>query len=152
MNSQGFLQTLKLIHISLVAGLTIFSVFAFVQNNGFNADINTDSNLLYMVPVVALLGYFGSQVLFKKMVSKVQVTDSLQTKLIHYQTASIMKYALIEGPAFIALFVYYTTGNALPLVIAGCLLAYLFVQRPTKEKVISGLNLNSDERRALDSK
>lgn len=152
MNSKGFFQTLKLIHISLVAGLTIFSVFAFVQNNGFNADINTDSNLLYMVPVVALLGYFGSQVLFKKMVSKVQVTDSLQTKLNHYQTASIMKYALIEGPAFIALFVYYTTGNALPLVIAGCLLAYLFVQRPTKEKVISGLNLNSDERRALDRK
>ncbi|MFD0799481.1 hypothetical protein ACFQZJ_18565 [Maribacter chungangensis] len=144
-----FLQTLKLIHIFLVTGLTLFSFIAFVQNNGFNADINTNSTLLYLVPAVALLGYFGSQILFNKMISKVLESDALQVKLNHYQTASIIKYALIEAPTIIALFVYYATGNALPLVIALCLLAYLFVQRPTKEKIIASLPLNPEERRAV---
>ena len=152
MNVLRFIQTLKLIHIALVVGLTIFSVLAYAQNNSFNADINTNSTLLYIVPIVALLGYFGSQMFFKKMLLQVHTSDSLQTKLNKYQTAAIVKYALIEGPAFIALFVYYTTGNALPLVIAICLLAYLFVQRPAKEKIIKSLNLNSDERRALNGK
>lgn len=151
MNMTRYLKTLKLIHISLVIGLTLFSVFAYVQNNGFNADINTNSTLLYIVPVAALLGYFGSQVLFKKMISKVQDSDTLQAKLNHYQSASIMKYALIEGPAFVALFVYYVTGNALPLIIALCMLAYLFVQRPSKDKLINSLHLNSEERRAIDA-
>ncbi len=152
MNVQRFLQKLKLIHTFLVIGLIIFSVFAYVQNNGFNADINNNSTLLYIVPIAALLGYFGSQIFFNKMLSKVQPPDVLQTKLNTYQIAVIIKYALIEAPAFIALFVYYTTGNALPLVIAICLLAYLFVQRPAKEKIIKSLKLNSDERRALNGK
>lgn len=152
MNIQRFIQTLKLIHISLVAGLTIFSLIAYVQNKGFNADINTNSTLLYIVPITALLGYFGSQLFFKKMLSNVQISDSLEQKLGKYQTASIIKYALIEGPAFIALFVYYATGNALPLVIAVCLLVYLFVQKPTKDKIIKSLDLKSDQRRALDGK
>jgi beta-lactamase regulating signal transducer with metallopeptidase domain len=152
MNVLRFIQTLKLIHIALVVGLTIFSVLAYAQNNSFNADINTNSTLLYIVPIVALLGYFGSQMFFKKMLLQVHTSDSLQTKLNKYQTAAIVKYALIEGPAFIALFVYHTTGNALPLVIAVCLLAYLFVQKPTKDKIIDSLNLTSDERSALDVK
>ncbi|SRR6056297_775279 len=150
MNVQRFIQTLKLIHISLFIGLTICSVLAYVQNSSFNADINTNSTLLYIVPIVALLGYFGSQVFFKKMLSKVQKSDALQTKLKTYQTACIVKYALLEAPAFIALFVYHATGNALPLVIAVCLLAYLFVQKPTENKIINSLDLTSDERRALD--
>ena len=152
MNVLRFIQTLKLIHIALVVGLTIFSVLAYAQNNSFNADINTNSTLLYIVPIVALLGYFGSQMFFKKMLLQVNTSDSLQTKLNKYQTAAIVKYALIEGPAFIALFVYHTTGNALPLVIAVCLLAYLFVQKPTKDKIIDSLNLTSDERSALNVK
>ena len=152
MNVQRFIQTLKLIHVSLVVGLAIFSVFAFMQNKDFNADINTNSTLLYIVPIAALIGYFGSQLLFRKMLSNVQTSDSLQLKLNKYQTASIIKYALIEGPAFIALFAYYTTGSALPLVIALCLLAYLFVQKPTKDKIINSLDLTSDQRRTLNGK
>ena len=152
MNVQRYIQTLKLIHVSLVVGLAIFSVFAFMQNKDFNADINTNSTLLYIVPIAALIGYFGSQLFFRKMLSNVQTSDSLQPKLNKYQTASIIKYALIEGPAFIALFVYYTTGSALPLVIALCLLAYLFVQKPTKDKIMNSLDLTSDQRRTLNGK
>jgi ABC-type proline/glycine betaine transport system permease subunit len=151
MNPPRFLKTLRIIHLSLVVGLGLFTAVAFFQNSSFNADINANSNLLYIVPVVALFGYFGSQLLFKRMLDNVKKSDSLERKLNQYQIASIIKYALIEGPACIALFVYLVTGNALPLVIAGCLLAYLFVQRPTKNRISNRLSLSSEEQRTFDS-
>lgn len=138
--------------MSLVLGLSIFFIIAIVQGNGFNTDLSTNRTLLYLVPVLALLGYFGSQFLFKKMISDTQLSDSLEIKLKKFQSASHIKYIIIEAPAFLALFVYYVTGNTLPLVIAGCLLAYLLVQRPTKEKVLESLPLNAEEKRTIGNK
>lgn len=152
MDIKSYFKTLKLLHLSLSAGLSIFLVLAIVQGNGFNTNLNTNSTFLFIVPVAALLGYFGSQVLFKKMLSSIPKSDSFHKKLQRFQSALLVKYTLIEAPGFIALFAYYATGNALPLVIAGCLLAYLFVQGPTKEKLKSSLPLSAEEKRTLDFK
>lgn len=149
MEIKTFLKTLSFMHIALVIGLTIFTILAIVQNGEFNTETNAKNILLYLVPVTAMLGYFGSQFLFKKLLSKVSDTDSLEQKLRKYQSASHLKYMLIEAPAFFALFVYYTSGNALPLIIAICLLVYLFVQKPSKQKIRTELPLNSEEERKL---
>ena len=149
MEIKTFLKTLSFMHIALVIGLTIFTILAIVQNGEFNTETNAKNILLYLVPVTAMLGYFGSQFLFKKLLSKVSDTDSLEQKLRKYQSASHLKYMLIEAPAFFALFVYYTSGNALPLIIAICLLVYLFVQKPSKQKIRTELPLNSAEERKL---
>lgn len=137
-------------HYALVLGLLIFFVIALVQGNGFNTDLSSNRGLLYMVPVLALAGYFGSQVVFRKMLAGTQLSDSLETKLKKFQSASHIKYIVIEAPAFIALFTYFVTGNALPLVIAGCLLAYLFAQRPTKQRVLDNLPLSLKEKQIID--
>lgn len=152
MELKNYFKSLKVLHLSLVIGLSIFFIIALVQGNDFNTDINANRTLLYLVPVSALIGYFGSQFLFKKMLSSVQLSDSLETKLKKFQSASHIKYVIIEAPAFLALFVYYITGNALPLVIAGSLLAYLFVQKPSKEKVIQNLPFNAEEKQAITYK
>ncbi len=149
MDIKSFFKSLKFLHLALVFGLSLFLIIAIVQGTSFNTDLNTNSTLLYLVPIFALLGYFGSQVIFKKMLSSVQLSDSFETKLKKFQSASHIKYILIEAPAFLGLFVYYASGNALPLVISGCLLAYLFVQKPTKEKVLNSLPFNSEEKKAL---
>ncbi len=145
MDVKAFLKALSFMHISLVAGLGIFTLIAVSQGKGFNTSTDGDNALLYVVPVVALLGYFGSQVIFKRMITKVNITDSLETKLKKYQSASHIKFILIEAPAFLSLFVYYGTGNALPLIIAVCLLAYLIAQRPNKNKIVETLPLTTEE-------
>ncbi|WP_158657208.1 hypothetical protein [Maribacter cobaltidurans] len=83
------------------------------------------------------------------MISSVNKDVSLENKLKTYQTASIIKYALLEGPAFFAIVAYSLTGNALPLVIAICLVLYLAVQRPNLHKLMDTLPLTSDEKRKL---
>ena len=150
MEIKSFLKTLSIMHLSLVIGLVIFTLIAIAQGKGFNTNTDQSNTLLYLVPILALIGYFGSKHLFKKMLSDVKESDALVEKLKKFQSASHVKYALIEAPAFFALYVYYDSGNALPLVIAICLLAYLFVQRPTKNRISNRLSLSSEELRTLD--
>ncbi|MFS4455560.1 hypothetical protein [Maribacter sp. 2304DJ31-5] len=149
MKIKNYLKALSIFHMSLVVGLCIFLAFAVSQVKSFNTDTSEQHILLYMVPVFALLGYFGSQFFFKKMISGIKIMDALEEKLKKFQSASHIKYVLIEVPAFLALFTYYNSGNALPLLIALCLLAYLFVQKPSRGKVLKELPLTADEKQQL---
>lgn len=138
-------------HLFLLIGLSIFTIWVIFQINTFNTDSNGESIFLYAVPVISTIGYFGSQWIFKKMISKIQLNTRLEDKLKKYQSALHIKYALIEMPAFIGLFAYYNTGNALPLVISICLLAYLAVQRPNKDHIIKNVPLTSEEQSQIQS-
>lgn len=145
MDTKTFLRTLSIMHLSLVIGLVIFTLIAIAQGKGFNTVTDESNTLLYLVPVFALFGYFGSKYLFDKMLSDLKKSDALPEKLKKFQSASHVKYALIEAPAFFALYVYYDSGNALPLVIAICLLAYLFVQKPNRDRIIKNIPLSKEE-------
>lgn len=138
-------------HLFLLIGLSIFTIWVIFQINTFNTDSNGESIFLYAVPVISIIGYFGSQWVFKKMTAKIQLNTRLEDKLKKYQSALHIKYALIEMPAFIGLFAYYKTGNALPLVISICLLAYLAVQRPNKDHIIKNVPLTSEEQSQIQS-
>lgn len=146
MELKNFIKSLKIMHLFLVAGLSIFTIWVILQINSFNTSTNGDNVYLYLVPVLALLGYFGSQLIFKKMTARIKLESQLTDKLKKYQSALHLKYALIEIPAFLGLFVYFNTGNALPVVISICLLAYLFVQKPNKENIVNSLPLTSEEK------
>ncbi|MFS4468425.1 hypothetical protein [Maribacter sp. 2210JD10-5] len=149
MEIKTYLKSLSFLHLSLVAGVALFTIFAVSKVQRFDTANGQGNVLLYAVPVVALIGYFGSQFIFKKLLSSLKNTDSLEDKLKKFQSASLVKYAFIEAPTFLALFIYYSSGNALPLVIALCLLAYLYVQKPNKERIIKSLPLTSEEVRTL---
>jgi len=149
MDLKSFLKSLHFLHLSLVMGLTVFFIIALIQNNTFNTDIEENKLLLFLVPITSLLGYFGSKFIFKRRIKELQTTDSLTFKLEKYQTAAHIQYMLIEIPAFIALYVYTVTGNALPLVITGCLLCYLFAQKPSISNIKKCLPFNTKDFKAM---
>ncbi|WP_324027606.1 hypothetical protein QSV08_06545 [Maribacter sp. BPC-D8] len=149
MELKNFIKSLSIMHLFLLVGLSIFTIWVIFQINTFNTDSNGESMFLYAVPIFAMIGYFGSQWIFKKMTSKIQLSTRLEDKLKKYQSALHIKYALIEMPAFIGLFAYYNTGNALPLVISICLLAYLAVQRPNKNHIIKNVPLTVEEQNQI---
>ena len=150
MEPKSFLRVLSLIHISLFSGLLLFAIFAYFQNGSFTAAMNQEDIFVYIVPVVAAVGYFASQHLLRKLLSGIKKEEQLQSKLGKYQTALLVQYAVIEGPAFLALFAYYGTGNALHLVIAISLLAFLFTKKPTVAKLIKDVPLTLEEHRQFD--
>lgn len=134
----------------MVLGLAVFTAFVLFQNKGFKANTNEDNVFLYIVPIAALIGYFGSQLVVKKMMGTIKRTATLQQKLNTFQSSQIIKFACIEAPAILGLFAYYSSGNALPLVISICLLAYLVVQRPNKERLLRFAPLTHEEQRLIE--
>ncbi|TLF44880.1 hypothetical protein [Maribacter aurantiacus] len=149
MEIKSYLRTNKIIHLALVAGVSVFLLLSYLGSGEFNAQMDESNPFLYLVPITAVAGYFGSQFIFRNQISAIDKTMPLEEKLKRYQSASIVKYALLEGPAFLAIVGYNTSGNALPLVIAVCLVLYLAVQRPNLQKLLDTLPLTSDEKRIL---
>ncbi len=151
MNSKKSLQTLKILHLSLLAGPIAYAVFAYLQKQSFNAQMDADSMFTYVVPITALIGYFAGTFLFQRRIQSIKKNDTLPTKLGTYQTALLVKYALLEGPAFLALVAYHLNGNALHFVIAISLIVYIYAQRPTKKQLFNELPLNLEERKSFDT-
>lgn len=151
MQFRPFLRTLTIIHSGLCAVLLLFGIFAYYQNGGFMARMNPQNIFIYIVPIAAAAGYFLSQLLFKKQVHAISYEETLSTKLGKYQIASLLKYALLEAPGFLALMAYSWSGNALYLVIAIALIVYLFIQRPTAEKIKKELPLSLEEQKQFDN-
>ena len=100
---------------------------------------------IYLVPSIAILAYFGSKLVFKQELSKIDKSATLAQKFAKYQAASILKFALIEGAALLALVEFMSTRYSLYFTIAICLVAYLAFQNPTKNKLITNLQLKPDE-------
>ena len=149
MQIKSFIRTLTFLHGSLTLGLLAFTLFVYFQNRSFT--VGTDSNDLYVyiVPTIAILGYFLGKFLFQKQLQRIDRKDNLTGKLVRYQIASLVQYALLEGPAFFALVIYYIKGNALYLVIGLSLLAYLIMLRPKIDTLIKALPLSQEEEQQL---
>ncbi|MFK7811246.1 MAG: hypothetical protein AB8B59_02055 [Maribacter sp.] len=150
MKPKSLIRILTIIHASLSLGLVIFAGFAYLQNGSFSATNNADDLFIYVVPVIAMAGYFGSKFVYQNLIRNLPKEESLSKKMQRYQIANIFKFALLEGPAFLALGIYYISGNALHLVIGLSLLVYLFFQRPSFEKLKSELPLSLEEEKEFD--
>ena len=146
------LKTVQLVHLAMVLGLVVFGLFGYFQSEGFVYSTDGDIDVfLYLVPIVVLVGYFGSQIVFNKMLSKIRSNDPMATKLAKYQMATLMKFVCIEVPTLLALLAFYLTSNALYLVIAICMTAYLFVQRPNLSRLLVDVQLNAEEKKIIDT-
>ncbi|NKI30462.1 hypothetical protein [Croceivirga thetidis] len=141
-----FVKTISIIHFGLVAGLLAFGTITFFQTDIANSSsLNQNDPLIYIAPLVGMAGIFGSKVVFQKLVERAKSANGLQDKLAAYQTASLIQWALIEGPAFLNLALFMSSGNSLYLAVAVTLLLYLAWLRPTKIKISSDLELRGDD-------
>jgi len=147
----SFLRVFKIIHIGLVLGITVIGIFAWVSQKGVSYGIAENDIFIYVVPLAALMGYFASKALFQRMLSAITIADETSSKIATYQTASLVKYALIEGPAFLALIAFMLNGNALHLSIGIGLWLLLAYDRPTKAKLARDLPLTMEEKQQLNN-
>jgi len=151
--TKGYFSTIRLIHLALMAGVVVFSIISFVlQQNGFESNPDEKFNrMLSTVVAVQVIGaVIASQFVFKQRLKACLIQPNLQEKLTLYRAALIVKFALVEAPAFFAVIAYLLTGKLLYLGIVGLLLIVFTIYRPTKEQIILDLQLNMHERKVLD--
>ena len=142
-----YITTLTIIYYGLCLSPVLFGLFLFYSSNdpGFNA-YDSEEPLWAAVVLMFLGALVLNGFIFKILLKGVSANKSLKDKLTTYQTASLMRYALLEGPALFAVIVFSFTNNVFYLVLGAILIAYLFLLRPSINKIVADLNLSSPER------
>jgi len=147
-----FLRTISIIHIALILGLILFGAVSISINSNRNTlSYNANDPFSFIAPLLAGGGFAAGIFLFKKQLINAQNQVTLKEKLALYQAALIQKFALVEGPAMLAIVLYNLSGNLYFLIIAGLLISYFISIRPTKDKIETDLNLGYEDKITFDS-
>ena len=139
------------IHYAYCFATLAFGTVAMFITNDTSLSFNgpSDDFFLYLVPFIAIGGTLVGHFIFNTNLKEVQQKPSLQEKLSGYQSARLIRLALIEGPSLFAVVGFIITNNQLYLIIAFLLLTYMIFLRPTPQKIKQDLNLTIQERKEL---
>jgi uncharacterized membrane protein YoaK (UPF0700 family) len=127
------IKTLQIIHLAICAGIIV--VYFMLGNLSMESLIITSidsSEIVYVL--IPILAFFLSNLLFKSQLKKVNPKLNPEENLPIYQTASIIRWAILEGAAFVILFVS-PKFQLLGILI----LLYLAFLRPTEEIIKNDL-------------
>ena len=128
------LKTISIIHLGLCAGL-IFAYYFIGKDYFKEASFNDVSGMDYLYLFLPLIAYYLSQFLYQNQLKNLSSSQSEDEKFMIFQTASIMRWAIIEGCAFAILFI------APQFIYLGVLLiVYLVIIRPTESQINTVLN------------
>lgn len=130
------LKVFRIIHLALVAGLVI-AYFVLGNLSDFSQlklpTLDNDNMIYLAIPIAA---FIISNLMFKMLVSKIDNALSLKEKIVPYQSASIVRYAIIEGAAFLILILKPE------LIVFGLLLiVYLALLMPTEQRIKRDLQI-----------
>lgn len=132
------IKTLKIIHFALCVGLLIAYYILGELNtiDKFSIPQLDASNYIYLL--IPVLAYILSNFLFKSQLKKIDSSLKLEEKYPFYQTASLIRWAVLEAAAFAILFLQKE------LIMYGILIIlYLIFIRPTENKMKTDLNENT---------
>lgn len=89
----------------------------------------------YIVPIWAALAILIGQLVFKSVISSLKTKDTYIGQLGVFQTASLIKWAFLEGASLFAIVSYFLTGGWFFVVISVSLMAIQIFDRPTQAKI-----------------
>lgn len=140
-----------IIHLALAAGQILFAVVVTLLSKRIIINVrDTHDPLLYAVPALAITCFILSNFIFKKILSSaVKPDNTLKQKLTIYQTALIVRLALLEGPSLFGIVAFFITGSLFFIVISLLLVGYFIYIRPTKDNIEEALELSYAEKQTF---
>lgn len=131
------LKILKLIHLAICTGVILAYIFAGqITVEQLKGQEIKSSDLIYLV--IPIAAFLLSNFMFKNQLKHINPDLKLEEKFTFYQTASIIRWAILETAAFLILFIKPA------LVIFGILLiGYIFLLRPSEDKTLNDLQANA---------
>jgi hypothetical protein len=127
------LKTLQIIHLSICAGV----ILGYVILGDFSPEVLqmpiVDSNSI-IYAIIPLIAFVFSSFIFRSQINKIDAKVSFDEQFPMYQTASIVRWAILEGAAFVLLILKKD------FVLFGILLiVYLLLLFPSEFRVKSDL-------------
>lgn len=143
-------RALKLIFYSLNSGLLLFFIVAIYLNEMQIPAFKDGFDILTYVNVFLLASIPAGYTISSRRMEAIDAGDSFAKKFEQFQSAMIIRWAMIEGTALFSLVGLIVLQDAKQLVIFVICILVLSSNTVTKEKVTRMAKLNSEESRALD--
>lgn len=144
-NFKEFFKSIQILHAAMFFGvIMMLIILKFV----LGVHDSSDGELLFPVMGIGLAipSLILGQIIFNnKMESLKKEKLTVMEKLATYQSAYILKLALLEGPMLVCLILHFLGGN--PLLFYTCLfLLFIFAyERPIQSSIMQQLNLHSED-------
>jgi len=155
LTSKAFFRTLTVIHAALMMGIVSFTtVVLLIRNdNQVSSGFDENSMLIFIVisAILTLLGGIGNKIAYTTFVKGAQKKETLSAKMQAWQVACIIRMALLEGSALFTVVIFLLSGQYYFLIFTLILLALMLTVKPSKQKAIDDLQLNSIEMQTINN-
>ena len=149
----GSLRNISILFTALVTGIILFAGVSLALNSINGPFLQNDKFSKIFLGAVVILAviclYLAHSTYNKQMRPEMHTILSLPEKLNQYRTVLIKYMSFLEGPAILSIIGFLLTGYFRFLAITFILLLNMFLKRPSKMRMISELQLNSNEQSEL---
>jgi hypothetical protein len=141
------LKTTQIIHFAFCTGILLFAgATLFINMESLKLEFSfREGSIEFLSPIVTGLGLFVGPLLFNKIIESIDENSNPSSKFVKYQTAFLVKCAFLESGALISIFACFITTNVLFMAFAALSFFSLWYAKPTREKVISTLQLQDSD-------
>ncbi|UBM59897.1 hypothetical protein LAG90_04450 [Marinilongibacter aquaticus] len=137
--------------IPLALFLAAAAVYYILKGEQMALQPDTMSTFQFVLPIAILVGILFSSFYFNRQVKKLWKVKNLKEKLSGFQKAFILKMAMQELPATVAVVAALFTGEAQFLFIALAVIIVMIIGVPSKEKIALFLQLSPQEKHTLEN-
>lgn len=144
-------RILKLVYTSLAVAIAFFALAVLIINyvqlmQPDSAQKEDLQVLTYTSAALVLLSMPLSMILFGQLIKGIKGRNkNLSEKLTAYQTALLVKAAILEFPALFVCVTVLITGNLITLLLIPLVLFIFFINKPSLFRLESDLELTRDE-------
>lgn len=142
-------RALKVIFYAMNTGLLLFFMVGVYLNNMQIPDFKQELDVLTIVSIFLLVSIPVGYSISNRRFDAIDPGDSFSVKWEQFQSAMIIRWAMIEGAALFALVGLIVLQDAKQLVLFLICILVLSMNSVTREKATRLAKLNPDESRAL---
>jgi ABC-type dipeptide/oligopeptide/nickel transport system permease subunit len=143
------LKALQLLHRIMLLMQVVFAIIMIgLIASGFQKPSAKDLNSILQVVVIVIgsICYFAGTHIFKKKVSGIKEANiTAAEKFSQYRSASILLWAILEGPTLFCIISFFLTGNYAFIALAVVLLFFFFIFGVNRQKLFLFIGLSEEE-------
>lgn len=148
MQKGNALKILNILHKALLMGQVVFAaVCAYLVYTKAIAPAATELEKVLQVAALIITtgGVYAGMVIFKKKLLQIRDMQSDKEKFAAYRAASIIQWALLEGPSLFCIICFFLTGNYAFLALAVVIMFLFVMATPSKNKILTQLQISESE-------
>jgi len=138
-------KRLRLICLAIIFFMLVFGAIAYgliITDSVSFDEAGMGKIFTFLVPGFLVLMLLFSSYYFRFNLTVVRKNPSFESKLKLYQSATIVRFALLEGPGLLAIVAYLFTGSLTFLLLAIVTVGYLYFMLPSRSRILTDLTIH----------